>query len=34
VEKMVRGPWDEEFVVVPPGETVRYQDFVRVTEKQ
>jgi hypothetical protein len=34
VEKMVRGPWDEEFVVVPPGETVHYQDFVRVTEKR
>lgn len=27
VKKMVFGPWDGEFVVVPPGETVSYQDF-------
>jgi hypothetical protein len=27
VKKMVFGPWDEEFVVVSPGETVSYQDF-------
>ncbi|MBN1453835.1 MAG: DUF1638 domain-containing protein [Anaerolineales bacterium] len=27
VKKMVFGPWDGEFVVVPPGETVTYQDF-------
>jgi hypothetical protein len=29
VQKMVNGPWDEEFVVVAPGETVKYTDFVR-----
>lgn len=29
VEKMVFGPWDDEFVVVSRGETVTYQDFVR-----
>ncbi|MFL7870729.1 MAG: DUF1638 domain-containing protein, partial [Anaerolineales bacterium] len=27
VKKMVFGPWDTEFVVVSPGETVSYQDF-------
>jgi hypothetical protein len=27
VHKLVSGPWDDEFVVVPPGETVTYQDF-------
>ena len=27
VRKMVFGPWNEEFVVVSPGETVTYQDF-------
>ena len=28
VKKMVFGPWDEEFLVVAPGETVQYTDFV------
>ena len=27
VKKMLFGPWDGEFVVVSPGETVTYQDF-------
>lgn len=27
VKKMIFGPWDGEFVVVSPGETVTYQDF-------
>jgi len=27
VKKMVFGPWDEEFVVVSPGQTVEYKDF-------
>ena len=27
VKKMVFGPWDKEFVVVSPGETISYQDF-------
>ena len=27
VMKTVFGPWDEEFVVVSPGETISYQDF-------
>jgi hypothetical protein len=29
VKKMVYGPWDEEFVVVPPGEAVCYEHFFR-----
>jgi hypothetical protein len=29
VQKMVNGPWDAEFVVVAPGETVKYTDFVQ-----
>jgi rRNA processing protein Gar1 len=24
---MIFGPWDEEFVVVSPGQTVEYKDF-------
>jgi hypothetical protein len=27
VRKLIYGPWDQEFVVVPPGETVRFEDF-------
>ncbi|MDR3562814.1 MAG: DUF1638 domain-containing protein [Negativicutes bacterium] len=27
VKKMIFGPWDETFVVVPPGEEIRYQHF-------
>ncbi len=27
VQKMIAGPWDEEFVVVPPGETITYEMF-------
>lgn len=29
VRKMIAGPWDEEFVVVPPGETITYEMFTR-----
>jgi hypothetical protein len=29
VKKMVFGPWDEEFMVVEPGQTVQYTDFVQ-----
>lgn len=28
VKKLVFGPWDEEFLVVEPGQTVQYTDFV------
>ena len=27
IEKMINGPWDEEFVVVEPGKMVTYKDF-------
>jgi hypothetical protein len=27
VKKMIAGPWDDEFVVVPPGETITYEMF-------
>lgn len=29
MQKMVNGPWDDEFLVVAPGETVNYMDFVK-----
>jgi hypothetical protein len=29
VKKMVFGPWDDEFVVLEPGQTVQYTDFVQ-----
>jgi len=28
IRKMIFGPWDEEFLIVPPGHTVRFEDFV------
>lgn len=27
IRKMIFGPWDEEFLIVPPGHTVRFEDF-------
>ena len=27
LEKICHGPWDREFVVVPPGQRVRFEDF-------
>jgi hypothetical protein len=29
VKKMVFGPWDDEFVIVEPGQTIQYTDFVK-----
>lgn len=29
MQKMVNGPWDGEFLVIPPGEVVSYADFVQ-----
>jgi hypothetical protein len=29
VQKMVSGPWDDEFVVAQPGEALRYEPFTR-----
>jgi len=28
VKKMINGPWDEEFLVISPGQTIHYLDFV------
>ncbi|MGD8455203.1 MAG: DUF1638 domain-containing protein [Anaerolineales bacterium] len=33
VKKMIHGPWDEEFLVVSPGQTIRYQDFANSNPK-
>ena len=33
VKKMIYGPWDGEFLVVSPGQTIRYQDFVNSDSK-
>ena len=27
VRRMLFGPWDDDFVVIPPGETIRYEHF-------
>ena len=29
VQKMINGPWEDEFVVIQPGETIKYTDFVQ-----
>jgi hypothetical protein len=29
VDKMLNGLWDEDLVVVPPGQTILYEDFYR-----
>lgn len=29
VQKMIAGPWDDEFVVVAPGETITYEMFAK-----
>jgi hypothetical protein len=31
VKRLIFGPWDDEFVVVPPGQAVRYEDFANST---
>jgi hypothetical protein len=28
VRKMIFGPWDDEFLIVEPGQTIQYTDFV------
>ena len=33
IKKLVFGPWGEEFVVVPPGQTVTYEDFTSTAKK-
>ena len=27
IKKMIAGDWNDEFVVVPPGETISYEHF-------
>jgi len=34
VEKMLRGNWDDEFVVAPPGHTITYLDFKTTQSKE
>lgn len=29
IRRMLFGPWDDDFVVVPPGEAIRYEHFFR-----
>ncbi|MBN2029873.1 hypothetical protein JW824_06465 [bacterium] len=31
VKKMIFGPWDDKFVVVPPGQKIRYTNFKKPT---
>jgi hypothetical protein len=33
IKKMLHGPWDDEFVVARPGETISYLDFKRTKSK-
>jgi hypothetical protein len=34
VDKMVHGPWDAEFVVIEPGQTIQYTDFAQKSDPQ
>jgi hypothetical protein len=29
VKKMIQGPWDDEFIVVPPGQVIQFEHFFR-----
>jgi hypothetical protein len=29
VQKIVHGPWDDEFVIVSPGQVIQYEHFFR-----
>ncbi len=31
VRKLLAGPWDDEFIVAPPGDAIRYEHFFPVT---
>jgi hypothetical protein len=33
IKKLLHGPWDHEFVIARPGETITYMDFKRNTRK-
>jgi hypothetical protein len=32
IKKLLHGPWDHEFIIARPGETIRYMDFKRNTK--
>jgi hypothetical protein len=32
VKKMLNGPWDDEFIVVEPGQSIRFEDFFPNTQ--
>jgi hypothetical protein len=34
IEKLLHGPWDDDFVVARPGETITYLDFKRNTSEK
>jgi hypothetical protein len=34
IEKMIHGPWDEEFIIVQPGDTVTLGHFLQETSKE
>lgn len=34
IKKMLHGPWDDDFVVARPGETITYLDFKRTTSEK
>ena len=34
IEKMINGPWDKEFVVVKPGETITFEHFSPPSDQQ
>jgi hypothetical protein len=29
VKKMIHGPWDDEFIVVPPNQVIQFEQFFR-----
>lgn len=31
VEKMIFGPWDDDFLIVPPGQSITHEDFFPMT---
>ena len=33
VKKMIHGPWDEDFLVVSPGQTIHYKDLINSSPK-
>jgi hypothetical protein len=33
IKKMIHGPWDEEFIVAKPGETITLEQFLHILEQ-